>query len=168
MRADQWLMVGVVGLGAYAVYRMVTNSPADAKQLPVPTGNIPAGVLTVGPQRLTPLDAAAGAPVNLRGSRPYFGYLVGTPLSDNAAAAQLASLGLENLRFFHSKAEAQDAGFPAPLLDHPGYVAFYGRFLGASQARPMPANAKIWEGTVGLSGIAPAPAVAGFAYAYRY
>lgn len=166
MRADQWLMVGVVGLGAYAVYRMVTNSPADAKQLPVPTGNIPAGVLTVGPQRLTPLVADPGAPIGLRASRPYFGYLVGSPVSDNAAAAQLAGLGLENLRFFHSRAEAQDAGFPAPLLDHPGFVAFYGRYLGANQTRPMPANAKIWEGTVGLSGI-PA-AVAGFAYAYRY
>lgn len=128
MRADQWLMLGVVGLGVYAVYRMtraeaspLPASPGDsARPTPLP---IPSGPLPALPADSTPpsnLSVVTGPVLKLTPASWYHGRV--ETVSKNGQASSvffpadnradlvtaLTSLGFGNVSVFMTPKEASN------------------------------------------------------------
>lgn len=136
-------MLGVAGVGLYALYRAVSNPPAQ----PATTNTNAAPLLPPGPpapappappnpglpDRATPITAPAGAifgaggpgqgdVMTLDNSRAYRG---------RGEDVREEDLGfLDAVRIFNTAAEARAAGFPEWALAGPSRVTrwFYGRF----------------------------------------
>lgn len=143
LRAPEWIMLGVVGFGAYAVYRMA-RSP---KPLPPSADDVPILSLPLLPG--APLPPAPGTllvPGELNGLRSgdwFAGRVEGIlerdlvelgftgastrPDAPNAPSAKVAIYDLN---------EARRAGFPSWALANPGRGTrwFYGRW--APEKRP--------------------------------
>ncbi len=155
MRADQGIMLGVVGLGAYAVWRML-RAPApprpDPEDLPIltlplrggPPDPAPAGTLLVegGLETLRPNDWFAGrlelTPNEAKGTLPSWGF---------AGSAARPELGQAPNALVYDVNEARRAGFPAWSLARPGQRTtwFYGRFVAPLQRGRPPALISLWR-----------------------
>ena len=164
MRADQILMIGVAGLGAWAVYQLVrrpdpsrvgpsTNtSPTLPILLPIP--------VNTGPGRFTEVQ---GPTLALRNSRPYWARVETGSLaqsifqpgdSADTFLAKVQSLGFEpdTVRVFMNPMEAQALGQPFMLANAtPNTRWFYGRWLRPTTTITRPRGlTHVWEGTIGL------------------
>lgn len=155
LRADQWLILGVAGLGAYALYRMSRtthnvqstvgpNGQPSGSQPSTPTPTQPSGVLlpeTRGRIEAPPLipfvtgdPNAPGPSMQLSNSRAYRGR--GENLTEN-------DVSFFDVRYVYSTPEAARAAeFPEWSLTGASRNTrwFYGRYLGADATYARPAK----------------------------
>lgn len=169
MRADQWLILGVAGLGAFALYRLASASNASRPSLPgddrepitprIPTGSLPE---RPGPAPAPPgvVSAIAGNQLSLANSRAYRGRLETIdaagranpfPFSPNATSDQLAatleSLGFDGARAFLTPEDATAGGFAPWAIANAGRGTrwFYGRWTQpAMQVGLPPGVVNVW------------------------
>lgn len=168
MRADQLLMLGVVGLGAYAVYRMVTTSASAGEKSSSSTSKpdvpillparptepaIPAGILVAHP--------ILGGRADFKNSRAYrmrietvdtrgrIGAHIRPTDSTEAIAETLALMGFDNAQAFASPRAASAAGFPAWSLAGAGQGTrwAYGRWTPPTTSLVPPSELSlVWVG----------------------
>ncbi|RPH58003.1 MAG: hypothetical protein EHM89_13155 [Acidobacteria bacterium] len=147
LRAEQWVMLGVVGLGLYAVYRFSKadsrqpTADSEAKQpsgprmdLPVTAGAI--GMPPPGIPFITGPDPNRPTPVmHLTNSRAYRGRGEGLTEDD------LVALGLDSVQLYTSPQAARAALTPEWALANAGQNTrwFYGRYLGPTTDVRRPA-----------------------------
>lgn len=154
MRADQLLMLGVVGLGGYAAYKMVSASPSPSGTDPVlPPGSppspgaLPSGMVVLGnPLHLKEGQFYAGR-LNLP-SDPTGGVLPGSlnpftqQASSEAIRAALEALGFNSVVIYSNIAQTvpQKENFPAETLmnPHAGTRWFIGRWGKPTMDVPRP------------------------------
>lgn len=142
LRADQWLMLGVVGLGGYAVYRLTqtTSSP------PPPDSPLNLPVEAGSPSAAPPGFPLLGDPVHLTNSRAYRGRIElgrgGLPanMSREQIESALVRLGFDAIRVYEDMQQAAPT-FPAFALHGAGRGTrwFYGRWLGPTTDTARPA-----------------------------
>jgi hypothetical protein len=151
MRPDKLLMLGVVGLGFYAAYRLLTSTtstslpppPDKPNPLPVPTGALPlnAGPLPSPPANISTVD---GDPLNLRGGQWYHGRLELSPSATREqVSGQLLTMGFKNLSVYVTPLEASQDIFQAFALANPGagtrwFRARWPLFDDIGNVRPKP------------------------------
>lgn len=159
MRADQWLMLGVVGIGAYAVYRIAR---AEGSSQALPADKVPPPlnpVFAPAPPRPAPAPAPdvtnlPAMPGPIAAPPPGFALETGADPNKPERAIQLKnsfayqgryeeplSAQLRNLfEAFQTfdLAGARAAGFPVFALANPGKNTrwFYGRYLGPTTGVP--------------------------------
>ena len=145
MRADKLLMLGVVGLGAYAVYRLskTDTQPRPDNELK-PTPIVPPNKGPLLPENFPLL---VGNPIHLTNSRAYRGRLETTdqpaPFSPSSSREDiqraLEVLGFSNPQVFVTASEAA-GNFPEFSLANstPASRWFYGRWLGPTTDAPRP------------------------------
>lgn len=137
IRADQALMAGVVGLGAFAAYRMLKSKPAFA----APEGK-----------------AALGDPLNMQSGTYYRGRLevpdsrVQPLLPFNTSGTEedlgrgLVALGFQDVRVYMSPGEVP-SDWPESTVAEAGSGSrwFEGQWAGPSMPLPRPGQLKlIW------------------------
>lgn len=175
MRADQLLILGVAGLGLYALYRM-GKAKDTAEELqnglrtePRPRPDIPTGALPERPGIATlPANVVStqGSPIQLTNSRAYFGRIetvspggeISQSFPPNAPRADLinalASFGFDGVRVYMSPEEASQAIEVPEALQNAGRGTrwFYGRWTTPTTSLPRPPEwALLWV-TRGLQG----------------
>lgn len=175
MRADQLLILGVAGLGLYALYRM--GKARDTSQElenggrtePRPIPDIPTGALPERPgiaSLPSNVESLNSSPITLTNSRAYFGRIetvspngeFSVSFPPNASKADLintiSAFGFDGVRVYMTPQEAAQAIRVPEALANAGRGTrfFYGRWTGptASIARP-PEWALLWV-TRGLQG----------------
>ena len=139
LRADQWLMIGVGGLGAYALYRLLSTKPDQGG------GDMPIlGTTTTAPPGTFEFDQnmlyqGLGRPprTEIRLTPNWYRGRLEVPVTPtgviperNAIAAQLRSLGFDPI-FVYMPEEA-DTAIPLPALkQNPTAQSrwFYGRWI---------------------------------------
>ena len=150
MRADQWFILAIGGLGVYAVIKLVTNkTTADVKPEdvpvyrpapPAPPGPTPGGIFLQ--QNIIGQNAPPGSAL-LRAGQPYRGRLELAPTSTREqTAATLQQLGFATITVYMNATEAQTAD-AIPLRDalaNPtaGSRWFQAVWQGPSGARALP------------------------------
>lgn len=161
IRAEQILILGVAGLGIYALYRMSKSEkeiPSQDKIKPTPEIT-PTGVLPNIPGAIPQLPAGTatvqGNPIQLTNSRAYLGRIetinpqgnsFTAPFSVNTSKEELVdaltNFGFDAVRVYMTPQEASRAIPQNPALGSPGRGTrwFYGRWLGRTGpvARPDP------------------------------
>lgn len=166
LRADQWMLLGIVALGGTAAYLLTRASneasprppgepPRDPQQIPTGTVTVPAAF---------PPAVLLGDPMRLENSHAYRGRIelptvFGQPLPSRAdVEARLRALGFEAVRVFETPQEADPAlarpqagvarTYPSFSLSGatPHTRWFYGRWLQRDAALPRPADmVLIWD-----------------------
>lgn len=154
MRAEQWLMLGVVGIGSYAVYRMIANDPPppspSVEHAPAAPGAIPEGISVVK----TPSD--------LKKNQWYKGRFEGMSGDAGAVAALLGTLGFGGFdsgdaAIYPTADSARAGGIPEWALSGAGAGTrwFYAPWYGPAQATAFPSNTNVIY--VARSPTAPSP-----------
>lgn len=136
MRADQALMIGVVGLGIYALYRLRRSDagttddqqkpPPDGRPVPILTRSPGAGQVPRTPEGF-PMAALLTDPTSLplQNSRLYRGRLeLQQDLTTDQVADMLTALGFDNAQVYATPQEADPVLFQ-PML---GMTRTYPRF----------------------------------------
>lgn len=154
MRADQLIMLGVVGLGGYAAYRMLSASPTPPGG-PTPGGSTPGGPTPL-PGTLPSGMVVLGNPLRLKEGQFYAGRLnlpaggTGIPGLDpfvqqaapEATRAALEALGFTSVVVYPSIASTvpQKDHFPAETLmnPHSGTRWFIGKWNKPTMDVPRP------------------------------
>lgn len=105
LRAEQWIMLAVVGLGAFAAYRLIYVKPGIPGEMPLQPGAQPA----LGPAGTLPADirvpsilgrnAAAGHAI-LSARTPYRGRVDLGARDDATFARELAALGFTKVEVY--------------------------------------------------------------------
>lgn len=180
MRAEQWLMLGVVGAGLYAVYRMTHASsasnpqssntgPSVTPQIPkTPLPDIPVVSHVPGPAALPGgvKGVLSQGALALANSRAYRGRIetidasgnpTPAPFSPNATTDQIAAvfagLGFDNAQAFATPTAARNGGFPDWSLANPGTGTrwFYGRWTLPTKSVPAPPGVSLaWQDVGGV------------------
>lgn len=178
LRADQLLMLGVVGLGAYALYRMTkapSQLPASEVVVPpeptrpsTPDGSLPALPGTV-PTLPATFPVVLGPGMHLINSRAYQGRIEtalpnGSSFSSDPATleGQLRGLGFDAVRVWSNPIDAGPFN-DARVLTAPGRGTrwFYGRYTGETTDASRPTGLVLLYIVRGLG--RPDAVVAGFA-----
>ena len=134
IRADQVLMIGVVGIGLLAAYWLTqtTTEPQVPVPLPPQLPQLPpAPPLVPGSPPVFPQNLATGAMITLRPGQWYRGRLELAPTTTAADVRRFLELqGFDQTSVFSSDAEAENAGIlPAARQDPaPSSRWFYGRY----------------------------------------
>ena len=135
IRADQVLMIGVVGIGLLAAYWLTQTTPerqtTTDPQVPPPPQLPPPPPFVPGSPPVFPQNLATGTMITLRPGQWYRGRLELAPTATAADVRRFLELqGFDQTSVFTSAAEAENAGIlPAARQDPaPSSRWFYGRY----------------------------------------
>lgn len=117
LRAEQWMMIGVVGIGAYAIWRLTRAKPDAANETPIlqpggPPGTVPAGVRV---PNIIGQNTQPGHALLRRGAR-VLGRLELGGATPAAAVQALQNAGFTNVRLLSPVDVQADPGL-VPLPD---------------------------------------------------
>lgn len=153
LRAEQWMMIGVVAIGGYALYRLARARPDAANETPVfqpgiplgPPGTVPAGI---GVPNIIGRNTTPGRALLRRGDR-VLGRLELGETSPAAAVQALQSAGFTNVRLL-SLADVQANAALVPSVDALLTPGPRTRWFWATWAPPASGGAAVPSGAVAL------------------
>ena len=146
MRADQWFILAIGGIGVYAAIKLLTSKPSQTSTDNVPANQPNQPVTPPAPvglqQNIIGRNAPPGSAL-LRTGQPYRGRLELAPSATREqTTSQLQALGFDTITVYASVAEARvNDAIPLPdalMNPTPGSRWFQAVWRGPSGARALP------------------------------
>ena len=166
LRAEQWAVLGFSAIGAFALYRLVTNRPRvpspDETPILRPGEPPPGPTPTFSGPSIIGQNAPPGQALVRRGAFVYRGRLeLAAPAPAAAIAAMLQAAGFGDVRVHESEPQARGAGFELGLENPtPQTRWFEARWNGQRDgAHPMPPTMVQLYPTVAARALSPSTRV---------